>query len=219
MDCMWHICILARGNHFEVQTDYNAPTYMMTKTKLDACAQQWVSKPAPFDLPGTQNLLTFSADIHWLNKRHFSCHSVSTAVTVTCPKTKMEASLQCPERELKHSLNPVQSWRVASQCTTSRFLVSWREEQRDCQHACCNISLHKASPCIPLFQGVGEKVMAFHSWSIQTRGPIMRVIWLCSCYRCLESKSPAPAYITRRAMGRHNGLIIHLDLPAREKEW
>lgn len=151
------------------------------------------------------------------NKRYFSCHSVSTAVTVTCPKTKREARLQCPKRELKHSWNPVQSWRDASQCTTSRFFVSWREVQRDCQHTCCNISLHKASPCIPLFKGGSTKVIVFHSWSIQTKGPIMKAIWLCNCYRCLESKSPTPAYITWCAMGRHNGLIIHMTFQQEKK--
>lgn len=45
-----------------VLTDNNPLTYIMTKPKLDACEQRWVSKLAPFDLDvkniqGSQNIL------------------------------------------------------------------------------------------------------------------------------------------------------------------
>lgn len=47
-----------KGNRFTVLTDNNPLTYIMTKPKLDACEQRWVSKIAPFDfdlkyIPGT----------------------------------------------------------------------------------------------------------------------------------------------------------------------
>lgn len=51
-----------RGHSFTVWTDNNPLTYIMTKPKLDACEQRWVSKLAPytFDLkhiPGTKNIV------------------------------------------------------------------------------------------------------------------------------------------------------------------
>lgn len=50
-----------KGNRFTVLTDNNPLTYIMTKPKLDACEQRWVSKLAPFDfdlkyIPGPQNV-------------------------------------------------------------------------------------------------------------------------------------------------------------------
>lgn len=57
------------GHSFTVWTDNNPLTYIMTKPKLDACEQRWVSKLAPyaFDLkhiPGTKNIVadTLSRD-------------------------------------------------------------------------------------------------------------------------------------------------------------
>ncbi len=50
-----------KGAHFTVLTDNNPLTYIMTKPKLDACEQRWVSKLAPFDfnlkyIPGSKNI-------------------------------------------------------------------------------------------------------------------------------------------------------------------
>lgn len=50
-----------KGNRFTVLTDNNPLTYIMTKPKLGACEQRWVSKLVPFDfdlkyIPGTQNV-------------------------------------------------------------------------------------------------------------------------------------------------------------------
>ncbi|KAK7880967.1 hypothetical protein WMY93_032421 [Mugilogobius chulae] len=62
----WSVCEKfshwLRGNLFTVWTDNNPLTYIMTKPKLDACEQRWVSKLAPytFDLkhiPGTKNVV------------------------------------------------------------------------------------------------------------------------------------------------------------------
>lgn len=69
----WSVCEKCshwlRGNTFTVWTDNNPLTYIMTKPKLDACEQRWVSKLAPytFDLkhiPGTKNIVadTLSRD-------------------------------------------------------------------------------------------------------------------------------------------------------------
>ncbi|XP_054869454.1 uncharacterized protein LOC118469629 [Amphiprion ocellaris] len=51
-----------RGHPFTVWTDNNPLTYILTKSKLDACEQRWVSKllPYTFDLkhiPGTKNIV------------------------------------------------------------------------------------------------------------------------------------------------------------------
>ena len=62
----WSVCEKfshwLRGHSFTVWTDNNPLTYIMTKPKLDACEQRWVSKLAPytFDLrhiPGTKNVV------------------------------------------------------------------------------------------------------------------------------------------------------------------
>ncbi|KAL2104330.1 hypothetical protein ACEWY4_001198 [Coilia grayii] len=51
-----------KGHSFTVWTDNNPLTYILTKPKLDACEQRWVSKLAPytFDIkhvPGTKNVV------------------------------------------------------------------------------------------------------------------------------------------------------------------
>jgi len=61
-----------KGTKFTVLTDNNPLTYIMSKPKLDACEQRWVSKLAPFDfdlkyIPGTQNI---PADL--LSRRPFA---------------------------------------------------------------------------------------------------------------------------------------------------
>ncbi|XP_055366656.1 retrovirus-related Pol polyprotein from transposon 17.6 isoform X2 [Betta splendens] len=62
----WSVCEKfshwLKGHPFTVWTDNNPLTYIMTKPKLDACEQRWVSKLAPytFDLkhiPGTKNIV------------------------------------------------------------------------------------------------------------------------------------------------------------------
>lgn len=62
----WSVCEKfshwLRGHPFTVWTDNNPLTYIMTKPKLDACEQRWVSKLAPytFDLKhiaGTKNVV------------------------------------------------------------------------------------------------------------------------------------------------------------------
>lgn len=61
-----------KGTKFTVLTDNNPLTYIMSKPKLDACEQRWVSKLAPFDfdlryIPGTKNI---PADL--LSRRPFA---------------------------------------------------------------------------------------------------------------------------------------------------
>lgn len=51
-----------KGHTYTVWTDNNPLTCILTKPKLDACEQQWVSKLAPytFDIkhvPGTKNVM------------------------------------------------------------------------------------------------------------------------------------------------------------------
>lgn len=61
-----------KGTKFTVLTDNNPLTYILSKPKLDACEQRWVSKLAPFDfdlryIPGTKNV---PADL--LSRRPFA---------------------------------------------------------------------------------------------------------------------------------------------------
>ncbi|KAI4871772.1 hypothetical protein NFI96_001511 [Prochilodus magdalenae] len=60
----WSVCDKfshwLKGHKFTVWTDNNPLTYIMTKPKLDACEQRWISKLAPYSfeikhVPGTQN--------------------------------------------------------------------------------------------------------------------------------------------------------------------
>ena len=48
----WSVCDKfshwLKGHKFTVWTDNNPLTYIMTKPKLDACEQRWVSKLAPY---------------------------------------------------------------------------------------------------------------------------------------------------------------------------
>ncbi|KAI4812430.1 hypothetical protein KUCAC02_023818 [Chaenocephalus aceratus] len=62
----WSVCEKfshwLKGHEFTVWTDNNPLTYILTKPKLDACEQRWVSRLAPytFDLrhiPGTKNIV------------------------------------------------------------------------------------------------------------------------------------------------------------------
>uniref|UniRef100_A0A3B3HW18 Gypsy retrotransposon integrase-like protein 1 n=1 Tax=Oryzias latipes TaxID=8090 RepID=A0A3B3HW18_ORYLA len=51
-----------KGHSFTVWTDNNPLTYILTKPKLDACEQRWVSKLAPYSfdikyIPGKQNVV------------------------------------------------------------------------------------------------------------------------------------------------------------------
>ena len=51
-----------KGHKFTVWTDNNPLTYIMTKPKLDACEQRWVSKLAPYffeikHIPGRLNVV------------------------------------------------------------------------------------------------------------------------------------------------------------------
>ncbi|KAL3999269.1 calcium/calmodulin-dependent serine protein kinase [Sarotherodon galilaeus] len=51
-----------KGSHFTVWTDNNPLTYILTKPRLDACEQQWVSKLAAYSfelkyVPGTKNVV------------------------------------------------------------------------------------------------------------------------------------------------------------------
>lgn len=50
-----------KGTQFTVLTDNNPLTYIMSKPRLDACEQRWVSKLAPYEfdlkyIPGSQNI-------------------------------------------------------------------------------------------------------------------------------------------------------------------
>lgn len=54
-----------RGHQFTVWTDNNPLTYILSKPKLDACEQRWVSKLAPYDfdiryIPGPKNVVADS---------------------------------------------------------------------------------------------------------------------------------------------------------------
>lgn len=62
----WSICDKfshwLKGHEFTVWTDNNPLTYIMTKPKLDACEQRWVSKLAPYNfkikyVPGRLNVV------------------------------------------------------------------------------------------------------------------------------------------------------------------
>ncbi len=61
----WSICEFShwlKGHEFTVWTDNNPLTYIMTKPKLDACEQRWVSKLAPYNfkikyVPGRLNVV------------------------------------------------------------------------------------------------------------------------------------------------------------------
>ena len=69
------------GNSFDVYTDNNPLTYVLTTAKLDACGQRWVSAIAPMDFklhykPGRTNIdayalfrlpCSFSRDV-WSNQ-------------------------------------------------------------------------------------------------------------------------------------------------------
>ena len=63
----WAICdkfhCWLRGHQFTVWTDNNPLTYILSKTKLDACEQRWIGKIAPFEfsikyIPGPKNIVT-----------------------------------------------------------------------------------------------------------------------------------------------------------------
>ena len=62
----WSVCDKfshwLKGHSFTVWTDNNPLTYILTKPKLDACEQRWVSKLAPYDfsiqyIPGSKNII------------------------------------------------------------------------------------------------------------------------------------------------------------------
>lgn len=62
----WSVCDKfshwLKGHDFTVWTDNNPLTYIMTKPKLDACEQRWVSKLAPYSfsiqyIPGSRNVV------------------------------------------------------------------------------------------------------------------------------------------------------------------
>ncbi|RXN22815.1 interleukin-1 receptor accessory -like 1-A isoform X3 [Labeo rohita] len=62
----WSVCDKfshwLKGHNFTVWTDNNPLTYILTKPKLDACEQRWVSKLAPYRfniqyIPGSRNVV------------------------------------------------------------------------------------------------------------------------------------------------------------------
>lgn len=62
----WSVCDKfshwLKGHTFTVWTDNNPLTYILTKPKLDACEQRWVSKLSPYNfnikyIPGTKNIV------------------------------------------------------------------------------------------------------------------------------------------------------------------
>lgn len=85
-----------KGTRFTVLTDNNPLTYIMSKPKLDACEQRWVSKLAPFDfdlkyIPGTQNV---PADL--LSRRPFAktlevCEALESKAQVVTSEAVQEA--------------------------------------------------------------------------------------------------------------------------------
>ncbi|KAK3542754.1 hypothetical protein QTP70_001878, partial [Hemibagrus guttatus] len=65
----WSVCDKfshwLKGHNFTVWTDNNPLTYILTKPKLDACEQRWVSKLAPYSfsiqyIPGSRNVVADS---------------------------------------------------------------------------------------------------------------------------------------------------------------
>lgn len=85
-----------KGTTFTVLTNNNPLTYIMSKPKLDACEQRWVSKLAPFDfdlkyIPGTQNI---PADL--LSRRPFArtlevCEALESKAQHVTSETVQEA--------------------------------------------------------------------------------------------------------------------------------
>ncbi|KAK3505903.1 hypothetical protein QTP70_003695, partial [Hemibagrus guttatus] len=76
----WSVCDKfshwLKGHNFTVWTDNNPLTYILTKPKLDACEQRWVSKLAPYSfsiqyIPGSRNVVADS-----LSRQPFVCQSV-----------------------------------------------------------------------------------------------------------------------------------------------
>lgn len=62
----WSVCDKfshwLKGSTFDVWTDNNPLTYILTKPKLDACEQRWVAKLSPYNfsikyIPGSKNVV------------------------------------------------------------------------------------------------------------------------------------------------------------------
>ncbi|KAL0154116.1 hypothetical protein M9458_050575 [Cirrhinus mrigala] len=101
-----------KGARFTVLTDNNPLTYIMTKPKLDACEQRWVSKLAPFDfdlkyIPGSQNI---PADL-------LSRESFTTGFKTIEPGCKANhMSLESVQNAFKLSVNSQEQQNVENEC-------------------------------------------------------------------------------------------------------
>lgn len=98
--------------NFTVLTDNNPLTYIMTKPKLDACEQRWVSKLAPFDLDvkniqGSQNIL---ADL-------LSHGPFTKGFRITEPGNKANRmSLESVQNAFKLCVNSQEQQNVENEC-------------------------------------------------------------------------------------------------------
>lgn len=101
-----------KGAYFTVLTDNNPLTYIMTKPKLDACEQRWVSKLAPFDfdlkyISGSQNI---PADL--LSREPFA-----KGGRITEPGNKTNhMSLESVQNAFKLSVNTQEQHNCKNEC-------------------------------------------------------------------------------------------------------
>ncbi|KAL7865118.1 hypothetical protein SRHO_G00103650 [Serrasalmus rhombeus] len=133
----WSVCDKfshwLKGQTFTVWTDNNPLTYILTKPKLDACEQRWVSKLAPYNfniqyIPGSKNVV---ADA--LSRQPFTRARVSQRL-VTEPYTVLLEEAQ------HFKENAVQlTFHVSAQCQVVQPASS-HQELTHCSLSCDEVS-------------------------------------------------------------------------------